>query len=312
MSNITDRSRMPPVVRDYYDRLFLTTAYPPLVHNRYALKKRIPKNSGDTAQFRRLSRLATVPQPLQDGITPAAAPMVKEDISARIEWYGNYIIVTDQVQAVVENDMMNEAMVLLARNMGETIDELSRDVLNMLVTTVACSNGSNGNTPTELTAADFKSAVKTLVGNNAQMISRVLTGRDAFGTAPIRDSFFGFMHTDLLDDFESVSGFQPVSSYPVQGPVQPNEWGAVGNVRILYTSIGIKSAASPAVYSIPIVGVEAYADIALGKEAIQYFMDGPGGNGDPLHQRGTVGAKTAWAGRVLNDAFGLQLLCTHS
>lgn len=309
---MTTRSVIPPAVRDYYDRLFLTTAYPPLVHNRHALKKRIPKNSGDQMVFRRMSRLATVPVPLQDGVTPAAAPLAKTDVKAQVEWYGNYVIVTDQVQMVVENDMMNEAAVLLGQNAGQTMDELARDVLATLATVVSATNGSNGNTPTEMTKADFNTVVKTLVGSDAQMITRVQKGINAFGTAPVRPAFWGYMHTDLLDDLETVSNFQPVSSYPNQAEVQDSEWGASSNIRFYYTSVGLKSAASPAVYAIPIVGVEAYADVHLGSEAIEYFMDEPGGNADPLHQRGTVAMKFAYVCRVLNDAFGLQFLCTHS
>lgn len=309
---MTTRSQIPPAVRDWYDRVFLMTAYPPLVFNRFATKKMLPKQSGENVVFRRMSKLATVPAPIGDGITPAAAPLSRTDIKASVSWYGNYVIVTDQCEAVVENSMMNEAARLLGQCMGQTLDELARDVLSSLASVVSASNGNNGSTPTEMTFTDLANVYVSLLGSDAQMISEVVAAGPNFATAPVRPAFFGMMHTDLLDDLEQVAGFQPASQYPDQKKVHDNEWGAVSNIRFLYTSVGIKSSASPAVYSIPIVGVEAYADVFLGSESIQYFMDPPGGNADPLHQRGTVGAKVAWAGTVLNDAFGLQFLCTHS
>lgn len=84
----TTIAELPPAVRDYYDRLLLKTAYPMLVHNRFAQKRVIPRKSGDTAVFRRYARLATVPVPLDDGITPPGAQLSVTDIKARVSFYG--------------------------------------------------------------------------------------------------------------------------------------------------------------------------------------------------------------------------------
>lgn len=67
MANITTVAVLPPAVREYYDRLLLMTAYPQLVHLKFAQKRILPKKSGDTIVFRRYARLATVPIPLVDG-----------------------------------------------------------------------------------------------------------------------------------------------------------------------------------------------------------------------------------------------------
>jgi hypothetical protein len=50
------------------------TAFPKLVHTKFAQKRVLPKKSGDTVVFRRYSRIPTVPIPLVDGITPPGAP----------------------------------------------------------------------------------------------------------------------------------------------------------------------------------------------------------------------------------------------
>jgi len=311
---ITDVATLPPAVRDYYDRLLLMTAYPQLIHTKFAQKRVLPEKEGDTIVFRRYARMATVPVPLIDGITPPGAALSATDIKARVDFYGNFVTITNQVELTVEDRVLNEAARLLAQNLGQTIDEVTRDVLASMATTLACSNGVNGSTPTELTKADIDSAVFTLLGNDAEMISEVVVGRDAFGTVPVRPAFWGYIDTALLDDLESVSNFAHSSQYPNQQSVLDSEWGTTGNVRWLYTSVGSVSSAATPVYDNFIIGKEAYAVVHLGSETGEFYVEplGSAGSADPLHQRGTVGWQHPFVSRILNDSFGANLQATHS
>ena len=311
---MTTTAVLPPAVREYYDRLLLMTAYPMLVHTRFAQKRVLPKKNGDTIVFRRYSRLSTVPIPIQDGITPPGAPLSATDIKARVDFYGNFVTITNQVELTVEDRVLNEASRLLAENLGQTMDEVTRDVLNSTSSVLACSNGSNGSTPTELTKLDIDAAVKLLLGNDALMISNVVIGTGAFGTTPVRPAFWGYIDTDLLDDLEAVSNFISSANYPSQTTVLDGEWGSTGNVRWLYTSVGAVSSAATPVYSNFIIGKEAYAVVNLGSETGEFYIEplGSAGSADPLHQRGTVGWQHPFVSRILNDAFMLNLQASHS
>jgi N4-gp56 family major capsid protein len=311
--NMTTTSQLPPAVRDYYDRLVLMTAYPALIHTRFAQHRKLPQKSGDQIVFRRYNRLATVPIALDDGITPPATPLSVNDIKARVQWYGNFVIITDQVQQTVQDEVLNQAARLLSENLAQTCDELTRDVLVSCSSVYECKYGSNGNTPTNMTKEDIETVVQNLLSNNALMISEVITGMDFFGTSPVRPAFWGMIDTDLLDDLESVSNFQNTANYPRQ-TILDNEWGSVGNVRFLMTSVGYVSGATPAVYSVPVVGKEAYAVVSLGSNMGEFYVHplGSGGVSDPLAQRGSVGWKLPFVSRILNDAFMYVMLTTHS
>lgn len=311
---ITTVAVLPPAVREYYDRLLLMTAYPALIHTRFAQKRVLPEKMGDTIVFRRYSRLDTVPIPLVDGITPPGAPLSATDIKARVDFYGNFVTITNQVELTVEDRVLNESARLLAQNLAQTMDEVTRDVLASTSSVLQCANGVNGNTPTELSKADIDAAIKTLLGNDSEMISEVIEGRDAFGTAPVRPAFFGYIDTDLLDDLEGVSNFLSSANYPNNQRVLDNEWGSTSNVRWLYTSVGSVSSATPAVYNNFIVGKEAYAVVHLGSESGDFYIEplGSAGAADPLHQRGSVGWQHPFVARILNDAFMLNLEATHS
>lgn len=214
----------------------------------------------------------------------------------------------------VEDRVLNESSRLLAQNMAQTIDELTRDILASCTTIVQCANGTNGNTPTELTQADIDTVVLTLLGNDAEMISDVIVGENRFGTAPVRPAFWGFIDTALLDDLEDCDGFISSANYPSNQRVLDGEWGSTKNVRWLYTSVGKVSTASPAVYTMPIVGKEAYGAVHLGAESGEFYVNplGSAGAADPLSQRGSVGWQVPYVARILNDNFMAVLLATHS
>jgi N4-gp56 family major capsid protein len=85
MSNITTVAVLPPAVREYYDRLLLMTAYPMLIHTKFGQKRILPRKMGDTIVFRRYSRLATVPVPLQDGKINAVYKSSLIDLEAYVQ-----------------------------------------------------------------------------------------------------------------------------------------------------------------------------------------------------------------------------------
>jgi len=194
------------------------------------------------------------------------------------------------------------------------MDEVTRDVLASTSSVLQCANGVNGGTPTELSKADIDIAIKTLLGNDADMISAVISGTDAFSTAAVRPAFFGYIDTDLLDDLEAVSNFLSSANYPNNSRVLDNEWGSTSNVRWLYTSVGSVSSAATPVYNNMIVGKEAYAVVHLGSESGEFYIEplGSAGAADPLHQRGSVGWQHPFVARILNDSFMLNLESTHS
>ncbi len=65
---------------------------------------------GDTIVFRRYSRLSTVPIPIVDGVTPPGAPLSATDIKARVDFYGNFVTITNQVELTVEDRVKIEAL----------------------------------------------------------------------------------------------------------------------------------------------------------------------------------------------------------
>ena len=62
------------------------------------------QQAGDILRRRRYKNLLTAPVPLGNGIAnPAAQQLTALDIDARIDWYGTYLILQEQVMLINED-----------------------------------------------------------------------------------------------------------------------------------------------------------------------------------------------------------------
>jgi len=197
----------------------------------------------------------------------------------------------------------------------QTEDQLTRDMLASTASFINCVGGVNGDNPTELTRSDVDEVVRQLLGNNAYTILDNIEGEDKFGTAPVRDAYFALCNTDLTKELDSVAGFIQKNQYPSPMDALRSEWGAVGNLRFLVSSIGSVSPNASAngsdVYNIFCVGMEAYACIEQDGYSASFIYRPPIYDG-PLALNASVGFKFAEVPRITNDLWVLNLRCTLS
>lgn len=311
---MTTLTQLPPEVRTYFDRMLLTLARPYFIYDLFAQKRQIPLNSGDQMVFRRYGTLSAATIPLTDGQTPSGDQLSVTDFKAAISWYGSFVTITDQVQFVVQDRVLNEATKVLSLQLGLTIDTLIRDMMVSTASTIASSAGTNGLTPTEITDSDIQTAIVALRQGNARLMTNPLPGENKFGTAPVRSSYWGFMSVDMQKDLEAVSSFLSVANYPNPMNALEAEWGSTRNVRWLLNTNGFSAVngAGDTVYSSFILGQEAYGVVRLGAKEAEFIVKplGASGTADPLNQRGTVGYKYPFATRILNDNWITRLTST--
>jgi len=313
--SITTTTLLPPPVQQWFDDVLLSRPEPLLIHNKMAMKKRLPYRSGTTVRYRRYNNLARATVPLgPTGITPPPQTLSALDIDAVVDWYGTYVIVTDQVTIQNQDPVLNETASLLAQSLRETDDELTRNMLEATAAFINCVNGVNGDSPTELTRADVDAVIFALINNSARMISDNIEGEDKFGTAPIRESYWAMCNSAVLPNLENVDGFINTAQYPAQMNILHAEWGSVGNTRWLYSPIGSvtdnSSLLGNDIYNCFVTGREAYAVVEQDGASAQFIYQGLGAGNDPLLQRQTAGYKFAQVPRLLNDAWLINLRTT--
>ena len=318
MANLTTTSQIDAGAELYYDRMLLIRARPYLIHDRWAQSRPMPSGQGEVIKFRQYTNLSTATTVLSEGITPSGKQLAKTDITATVYQYGDFVHITDRVDITNTSGELNEANELLAQQMAETTDEIIRNVL-----TTCASASTSQETNDVLSKAEIDGVVQTLLGNSAKPINEVISATTGVSTEAVRKSFWGTMHTDMIDDLETVTNFISTANYPSQSPVLDEEWGATGNVRWVHSPNAISGATendafdggvTGSYYWLNIIGKNAYAIVDLkegnAKSIIKEY--GSSGTADPLNQRMTMGWKAYFTARVLNDNFMHILKVLHT
>jgi N4-gp56 family major capsid protein len=95
---ITTTTTLPSQVQQYYSMKLLSVPVPNMIHKTAATKRNMPRNSGNTMRMSRYNALNTALVPLGNtGVTPPAQNLTRVDIDARINFYGTYIQINEQV-----------------------------------------------------------------------------------------------------------------------------------------------------------------------------------------------------------------------
>lgn len=304
---------MPPAVRVSLNKKLLAIKRPYLIHGIPAMKKMMPAHGGDIMRFRRYNKLSTATVPLGNtGVTPPGATVSLVDIDAKMDFYGNFIGINEQVVLQSQDPTLNELTYLLGVNMRETEDELTRKVLESASVVLNCVNGTNGNSPTDITSEDVLKVTRELQRNDAKTLMESLEGSNKFGTGPVPNSYLAMGHVDLTVDLVREPGFLRPIQYGSGGRPLEAEVGALEQVRFLLSSKGSKvvnggSTANTDLYNIFVTGVEAYACIEQESYRKQLIYNPPY---DALRQNATLAWKMPFAGRIVNDEWIVNMRCT--
>lgn len=142
---ITTNSNLPPAVQAHLDRVLISTPYPNLIHGLVADYREMPAHGGVIWRGRRYNALATAQVPLgPSGQTPPPQTLSALDIDARINWYGTFVVINEQVQISHQEPVLNEAALRLGQSMRETQDILLRDMLAASMSVISATGGNNG------------------------------------------------------------------------------------------------------------------------------------------------------------------------
>lgn len=211
--------------------------------------------------------------------------------------------------------VLNECAARLGVSLRQTEDQLTRDMLASTASFINCTGGVDGDNPTEITRSDVDTVVRTLLNNNAYTIMDNIEGEDKFGTAPVRDAYFALCSTNLTGNLDAVAGFIQKNQYPAPMNALRSEWGAIGNLRFLISSIGSMipnaSQLGNTVYNIFCVGMEAYACIEQDGYSASFIYRPPIYDG-PLALNASVGYKFAEVPRITNDLWVINLRATQA
>lgn len=303
-------------------------------------KERIPKNHGDTVVFRRwLPAGATAASPnimsanpqdyqLVEGETPQAKTMEAQDVTATLVEYGVLYRYSNRVADMYEDDVPAQMVKRVGQEMGLLLENVRYGKLKAGTNVfragfVAARSSITGKVSQNL----FTTVARSFNRNLAQMMTEMLKPGPAIGTTSVEAAYVVVCSGDLEGDLRTLlPNFTHKSDYGTYAPIHPNEIGSWQQFRFVtsphllpYLNAGSTTTANTVlaggipnatgaetadVYPMIVMAEEAFGDVMLrGMEAMQARHQAPNviDSGNPLGQRGHVGATTYFTAVRLNE-----------
>ena len=316
MGDNTTTVEVPAGVNNFYVRTMLKAARPLLVHTRWAQTKNIPRNNSLVIKFRRYSLLSVSTTALTEGVTPTGKQLSVTNITGTVKQYGDFVTLSDLLVFSTLDPILTETADLLGQQMGNSIDQLTRDVVLAGTTVQFASTATSRGTVSaamKFTKAEATEAVRTLQNNDAKPMTTMVNPSTGFNTQPINRAFIGIISPSTLFDLKDVVGFIRVEEYPNQSNVMEGEVGALDDIRfVLTTNAKVFSAAGSSgndVHATLILAKDYYAISAINGEAAKNIIKplGSAGAADPLDQRQTSGWKITHVTIRLNENFAVRV-----
>lgn len=228
-TNVTTDSGLTPEMKTYYSDYLIDNAEPKLVHDQFAQKHPIPANGGKIIEFRKYNPLAKALTPITEGVTPDGKKLTVTTLSATVAQYGDYIELSDILLMTAIDNNMVQATKLLGAQAGETLDTITREVLN-------------GGTNVQY-GVGTKTARYALVGGDGtpanndylsvlavQKAGRYLKTQKAM---KIEGGYVAIAHPDTLFDIMRDSEWIAAAQYAGSSQLFEGEVGKISGVRFV-------------------------------------------------------------------------------
>lgn len=316
------RADIPAEYSSLYMEKYLRTAQSRIVYLKFAQDSEstvgLPENGGSmAAKWRRWENMVVNTTPLGEGITPEGSDMSVTDVTATALQYGSYLRFTDIVRKTSMDPIVLKMGQRLAYNMQKTLDTVTRTALE------AGSNFIYGGTATTkgtVTSSDLitevmvQKAIRLLERNDTNTYTNdMIMASTGIGTTAIPESFIGICHPNTTYTLRSLTNFVPVHKYARAGEALAGEIGSLGQVRFISTTQASvftgQGSGGIDVYGTLIFGTDAFGCVNVTSLNSNLIINelGSGGTSDPIHQRGTIGWKAAFAAKILNADFMVEL-----
>lgn len=310
---ITTTTQLAPQVHLAFHKTLLATPTSQKIHKIPAEQHELPVGA-DTKRYTRYNNLPPSIVPLgNSGVTPSATPFTGINIDAKIDYYGQFLEINEQVTLQRSDPVLNAATIRLGEALRRSEDILMRNMLASTAAFINCVGGVNGDSPTEITLSDVDDVVSALLGADGRTFLEKIEGADKFATAPVKNAYFALAHTSISASIKRVQGFIDAAQYPNGRTPLPSEWGNIASLRFLLSTDGSitpnASGNGADVVNIFCLAQEATACIKQELYGAKLIYNGPELNG-PMRLNSTLAYKFAEVPRILNDAWVINARCT--
>ena len=291
-------------MKTFYDMTLIDEAAPALVHDQFGQKRPIPKNGGKVIEFRKFAPLTKALTPLTEGVTPEGKSLDVTTITAEVSQYGDFITMSDMLELTAIDNVVVEALKLLGRQGGATLDTVVRNILHTGTNVMYCPKVADDGSET---AVNSRSALDNTSKLTVKVIQKAVAKLRAQNAPTISGKYVAIIHPyaayDLMRDKEWIDAHkyaQPENMYE-------GEIGEIAGVRFVQTTEA--KIYEGGVFGTLIFGEGAYGNTEIAGGGMETIVKqkGSAGTADPLDQRSSVGWKGQKTAEILVEQYMVRV-----
>ena len=291
-------------MKTFYDMTLIDEAAPALVHDQFGQKRPIPKDGGKTIEFRKFSPLAKALTPLTEGVTPQGKSLDVTTVTAEVSQYGDFVTMSDMLELTAIDNVVVEALKLLGRQGGATLDTVVRNVLQSGTNVMYCPKLGTGGAETAVTSRSGLDATCKLTVKVIQQAVAKLRSQNA---PNIQGKYVAIIHPYAAYDLMRDPDWIDAHKYAQPDNLFEGEIGEIAGVRFVQTTEA--KIYTGGVFGTLVFGDGAYGttDIAGGGMETIVKQKGSAGTADPLDQRSSVGWKGLKTAELLVEQYMVRI-----
>ena len=281
----------------YYEKVFLARAEYEYIFSQGAQMRSMPANEGKTVVYTRHTPLATATTALTEGTNPAEVNLSATNVSATLAEYGTTVKISRFLSLTSIDASNKEKIEVVGQNMGETLDEITR---NELFTGATAQLAGSSAALTDVAVTDvlsveeLRKAVRTLKGNKARRYQDRMApwmGKIGENTAYDLTSDTTFINADIYDN-----GAEKLYN---------GELGKILGVRLVESPNQKSESSTVTVYSNFVHGSDAFGAIDLVGDKPQLYVipSTKIDSGNPAGRFSTVAWAASYATKTLNSSW---------
>lgn len=220
-TNVTTDQALDPTMKEFYDTALLENARNQHYFNQFGMAQSLPKNHGNTIEFRKFNTFDKALTPLTEGVTPDGNKLGMTKITTAINQYGDYSTISDRLELEAVDPIIMGATEEHGAQAGDTLDTLTRNVVNA-GTNVYYGGGKTSRAA--LTASDIITGA--LVDKCATTLKK--------GKRPkINNDYVAIVHPSVASDLRHDSEWLAPHNYVDSENIYNGEIGKLHGVRFV-------------------------------------------------------------------------------
>lgn len=307
--------------------VMLKRGEPHLVLQPLGQAKPLAKNQGSVQTFRRYERLTAATTAITEGVTPTGSTPTVTPYQAALAQYGDYLELTDVIADIHTDPVLQEYSGMIGEQAALTVETVLFNILKAGTNLFRANGAARTDINTPYTLNLQRKAVRSLQRQLARPYTTKVSSTPNFNTENVAGGFVAAIHPDLIPTIRGLQGFQDARDYKA---TWNSELGAVEDVRYVVSTIiepwadggGAKAGSGTTmesttgtaadVYPVLIFAPDAFGVVPLkGANAMTPIVLNPNvpRGGDPLAQRGSVGWKTYFTAKIINESWMCRVEC---